>query len=312
MNDNTDGFDEADDNVVQPFQLEKTQLRGRVVRLGSVLDEILGPHDYPETVAYLVAETITLAALLSSMLKYEGIFTLQTKGDGPVSMLVADMTSEGEIRGCATFDGDRASKFGDDLDLLPLFLGKGYIAFTVDQKSKADRYQGIVELKGKSLVECVQHYFTQSEQIRTEIKIAVGRRDGRWRAGGVMLQLMPEESQGEATLARKEDWNRTMTLLDTVKDNEILDPGLHSRELLLRLFHEEGVRVYKPVDVTKGCRCDTDKIEKILAGLADDDIEYLVESGTIKMHCEFCSRDFTLEPDAVKRRSTKKSPKKKK
>jgi molecular chaperone Hsp33 len=110
---------------------------------------------------------------------------------------------------------------------------------------------------------------------------------------------------------RKEDWSRSMTLLGTMKDSEILDPALHSRELLLRLFHEEGVRVYKPLHVTKGCRCDSEKIEKVLASLADDDIEYLSESGTIQMHCEFCSRDFTLDPDTVKNRTKKKKPKKK-
>lgn len=310
INDNMDGFGEADDNVIQPFQLENTQLRGRVVRLGSVLDDILGPHDYPEPVAHLVAETVTLAALLSSMLKYEGIFTLQTKGDGPVGMVVADMTSKGEVRGCASFDKARVAKYGDEIDLLPIFLGKGYIAFTVDQMGKTDRYQGIVELKGKSLVECVQHYFSQSEQIGTGIKVAVGREDGKWRAGGLMLQMMPESAQGESTLARKEDWNRTMTLLETMKNVEILDPELHSRELLMRLFHEEGVRVYKTITVTKGCRCDAKKIEKVMESLTDDDIDYLAESGTIKMHCEFCSKDFTLDPDKVKKR-TKKNKKKK-
>ncbi len=319
INDNADRPEKADDNVIQPFQLEKSKLRGRAVRLGSVLDEILGPHDYPETVAILVAETIVHAALLSSMLKYDGIFTLQTRGDGPVGMLVADMTSKGEIRGCASFDAGRVEKFGDVGGLLPLLLGKGHIAFTVDQSEKADRYQGIVELKGKSLVECVQHYFRQSEQIVTGIDIAVEKTASGWRAGGIMLQHMPEDEKGagiRTTEERNEDWNRAMTLLATCKSAEILDPALHSRELLLRLFHEEGVRVYKPLSLTKGCRCDAGKIEKILAGLPEEDIEYLEEKGTIKMRCEFCSRDFTLEPDVLKKRPRKggseKSPKKKK
>jgi redox-regulated HSP33 family molecular chaperone len=149
-----------------PFSLKRRSSGGGPCGWAVCWTRYLGPHDYPLPVAHLVAETITLAALLSSMLKYEGIFTLQTKGDGPVGMLVADMTSKGEVRGCASFDKERVAKFGNDTDLLPLFLGKGYIAFTVDQMGKTDRYQGIVELKGKSLVECVQHYFTQSEQIR--------------------------------------------------------------------------------------------------------------------------------------------------
>jgi len=154
-------------NVVRPFQLEVSSLRGRIARFDNVLDRILDAHDYPEVVSQLLAETITLCSLLSSMLKYEGVFTLQTQGDGPVSMLVADMTSDGAIRGCASFDEERVAKMQDDIlesgAPLPLLLGKGYIAFTVDQGQDTDRYQGIVELKGKSLMECVQHYFTQSD-----------------------------------------------------------------------------------------------------------------------------------------------------
>lgn len=312
INDNTDAPGQPDDNVIQPFQLENSKLLGRVVRFGKVLDDILGPHDYPEPVAHIVAEMITLTGLLSSMLKYDGIFTLQTKGDGPVGMAVADMMSNGDIRGCASFDAERVAKYGDDTDLLPLFLGKGYIAFTVDQLGKTDRYQGIVELRGKTLVECVQHYFSQSEQINTGIKIAVTKHKGKWRSGGVMVQHMPDEEKGATQTVdeRKEDWNRTMALLDTVKDEELTSAKLYSRELLMRLFHEEGVRVYKPQSIQKGCRCDAKKIENVLVGLPKEDIEYLMENGTIKMHCEFCSRDFTLEPDTLKERLGKKSPKK--
>jgi molecular chaperone Hsp33 len=280
------------------------------VRIGSVLDEILGPHNYPIPVAHLVAESIVLSALLASMLKYEGIFTLQTKGDGPVSMLVSDVTSKGEVRGCASFDADRVKKYGDDTDLLPLFLGKGYLAFTVDQKGKADRYQGIVELKGKSLVECVQHYFTQSEQIATAIRLKVEQKDGKWRGGAIMLQNMPEDPK-KLNATYKEDWNRSTILLESAKDHELTDPDMHSQELLLRLFHEEGVRVYKPLDISKGCRCDNEKVQQVLATLSKDDVEYLKESGTIKMHCEFCSKDFVLEPDSIKK-SPGKKPKKKK
>ena len=201
----SDFEDDFSGNVIRPFQLEVSSLRGRIVRFNSVLQDILEPHNYPEIVSQLLAETITLCSLLSSMLKYDGIFTLQTQGDGPISMLVVDMTSAGEIRGCAHFDEERLktvtkqlSAFSDQVDEssdnhLAQLLGKGYIAFTVDQGEKTDRYQGIVELKGKSLVDCVQHYFSQSEQIGTGIKMAVGKRDGKWHSAGIMLQHMPEE-----------------------------------------------------------------------------------------------------------------------
>lgn len=301
-------FEEADDNVIQTFQLEASSLRGRLVRLGSVLNDVLEPHDYPEPVAHLVAETMTLALLLSSMLKYEGIFTLQTRSDGPVSMVVADVTSEGQVRGCASFDVERLDHARAQIAALDItegsqnhlaqYLGKGYIAFTVDQGRNTDLYQGIVELKGASLVDCVQHYFNQSEQIGSGIKMAVGRRGRRWRAGGIMLQHMPEDQKnpqaGRGNI-NEDDWRRSMVLMDTCTDHEFLDPGLHSNELLVRLFHEEGVRVFTPIDVVKGCRCNSEKVEGILAMMTDEDIDYMTIDGKISMHCEFCSRDFVFD-----------------
>jgi molecular chaperone Hsp33 len=301
-------FEKADDNVIQTFQLEISSLRGRAVRIGSVLNEVLEPHKYPEPVAHLVAETMTLALLLSSMLKYEGIFTLQTKGDGPVSMLVADVTTGGEMRGCASFDAERLQHATEQLaalkptesarNHLAQYLGKGYIAFTVDQGKAAERYQGIVELKGSSLIDCVQHYFNQSEQIGTGIKMAVGKRGRRWRAGAIMLQHMPEDqknSQAGRGNIDEDDWRRSMVLLDTCTDIELLDPQLHSNILLTRLFHEEGVRVYSPINVKKGCRCDSGKVENIVSQMSAEDIEYMTVDGQISMRCEFCSQDFVFD-----------------
>lgn len=304
----------ADDNVIQTFRLDVSNFRGRAVRLGSVLNEILEPHAYPSPVAHLVAETITLAVLLSSMLKYEGVFTLQAKGDGPVSMLVADITSEGVVRGCASFDAERVEYARQPLaamadqegsqNHLAQYLGKGYIAFTVDQGGdNQDRYQGIVELQGASLVDCVQHYFSQSEQIRTGIKMAVGRRDNHWRAGGVMLQKMPDEGgishQGRSNLD-EDDWRRSMILLDSCTDDELLDENLHSNILLARLFHEEDVRVYTPLDVKKGCRCSRERVENVLATLSEDDLDYMAEGGDeISVKCEFCSTDYVFSHKAM-------------
>ena len=308
------------DNMVQTFQLEESQIRGRSVCLGSVLNEILEPHQYPEPVAHLVAETITLTVLLSSMLKYEGIFTLQTKGDGPVSMLVADMTSDGQIRGCANFNPERLEHAAERLAVLEAtessqnhlaqYLGKGYIAFTVDPGGEMDRYQGIVELSGSSLVDCVQHYFRQSEQIGTGIKMAVGKRGSQWRSGAIMLQHMPEEGKNpEAGVAntREDDWRRSMILLDTCTADELLDPALDSNQLLFRLFHEEGVRVYAPDAVHKGCRCSPEKVETMLLMMPEDDIDYMNKEGRIEVRCEFCSRDFVFDFEPLKRKmKTKK------
>ena len=311
-------FDEADDNIIQPFQLDISALRGRVVRLGSVLNDILEPHDYPNPVAHLVAETVTLTMLLSSMLKYEGIFTLQAKGDGPVDLLVADITSDGDVRGCAHFDPERLEHAREQLAALKApesarnhlaqYLGKGYIAFTVDQGSNTERYQGVVELKGSALIDCVQHYFQQSEQIDAGIKMAIGQREGQWRGGGIMLQRMPEDdgySETSKGNMDEDDWRRTMILLESCTDDEFLDSELHSNVLLTRLFHEEEVRVFKPLTIQQKCRCSEDRVLNMLKLMPSDDLDYMEdEDGNISMRCEFCSTsygfpksEFTKKPE---------------
>lgn len=303
------GLGYFNDNIVKSFVLEASHFRGRVVRLGSELDDILNAHDYPKPVAHLVAETVTLALLLSSMLKYDGIFTLQTQGDGPIGMLVADVTSEGHIRACASYHEERLETARQQLSAmrsiessqnhLAQYLGKGYIAFTVDQAGANERYQGIVDLHGSSLVDCVQHYFMQSEQIGTGIKMAVGQRNGEWRSAGVMLQKMPEEHtvrfQSNQVNLDEDDWRRCMVFLESCTDDELLDPKLRTNDLLLRLFHEEGVRVFAPRSVVKQCRCSEDRVETVLSMLNEDDRAYMVEDGEIRMKCEFCSHEYVFD-----------------
>lgn len=307
-------------NMIRPFQLETSSLRGRIVRFDDVLQGILTPHDYPEIVSQLLAETLTLCTLLSSMLKYEGVFTLQTSGDGPINMLVADMTSEGNIRGCASFDAARleivekqlaafsTEQVGEGSDNhLAQLLGKGYVAFTVDQKQAEDRYQGIVELKGKSLVECVQHYFAQSEQIDTGIKLAVGKRDGVWRAGGIMLQHMPDEgglkgAGSRASNMDEDDWRRAMVLMGSLTEEELLSPALNSHDILMRLFHEEGVRVFEPKALQQACRCSQERVENVVLMMPEEDRKDIIEEGKIEMKCEFCSTTYVLNPKEIEQR----------
>ncbi len=317
MND-LSSLDDFSGNVIRPFQLESSSLRGRIVRFNDVLNDIIKPHNYPDIVNQILAETITLCALLSSMLKYDGIFTLQTQGDGPISMLVADMTSEGDIRGCATFDEKRLEKvtqqfsaFSEDVsesadNQLAQLLGKGYIAFTVDQKEAKDRYQGIVELKGKSLTECVQHYFTQSEQIKTGIKMAADKRDGKWFSGGIMLQHMPDEGGIKEEVPTnvvenldEDDWRRAMFLMGSLTESELLHDNLNSHDILIRLFHEEGVRVYEPLDLQHKCRCSTERVENMVTMMSDDDRKDMVVEGNINLKCEFCSKDYNLDPKDI-------------
>lgn len=287
--------DQAD--IIQGFMLEQSSLRGRIVRLGPVLDEILEAHAYPEPLARLTGEAAILAVLLSSMLKYDGIFTLQAQGEGPVSMVVADMTSDGALRACAGFKDGQETTVGGTLREM---MGTGYLAFTVDQQA-ADRYQGIVELQPDHLVSSVRHYFLQSEQVMTGIKLSVDYKDGHWHAAGLILQHVPEE--GGHAKARgnvdEDDWRRTMMLLETCTDEELLDLNLPVSDLLYRLFHEEGVRVYEPTTLSKGCRCDIDRLRQVLAMMPDEDRADMVQDGKITMNCRFCNRDFIFDPREI-------------
>ena len=294
------------DNFVQSFQLESSLIRGRIVRLDSVLDDILDAHKYPDDVLTLTGETLTLCVMLSSMLKYDGIFTLQAKGDGPVTMLVADMTSDGKVRACAAYKSDEMETAQVKENNAEL-LGSGYLAFTVDQGEHTERYQGIVELKPTSLMNSVQHYFAQSEQINTGMMMSIARRDGKWRACGIMLQQMPENSaeyNKDQSNVHEDDWRRTMILLSSVKDNEMLDKDLSATDLLYRLFHEEGVRIYDPSPLKNECRCSPDRVERVLTSMSDEDLADIVEDGKITMTCEFCSRDYIFDPDNIKKGTT--------
>lgn len=299
------------DNMVLPFQLESSGVRGRLVRLGSALNAILSAHDYPAPVNHLLAESVVLGALLSSTLKYDGIFTLQTSGDGYVKTLVTDMTSDGAARGYAGFDRDATTPQGDKgryagVDLADL-TGKGYVAFTVDQGANTETYQGIVALEGDTLGQAVRHYFDQSEQIGTSLHIHVQQGDdGEWRGGGLLLQRLPEDERfdlvnGITSIAdtgreeRDEDWNRATVLAETVKRDELTDSQLSAQELLVRLFHEEGVRVFDPQAIFQSCRCSQERVRSVLESLSHDDLNYSADDGVISITCEFCSQDYRFE-----------------
>ncbi|HOO50380.1 MAG TPA: Hsp33 family molecular chaperone HslO [Alphaproteobacteria bacterium] len=296
-------FPLPDDSRYLTFDLERANLRGRIIRLGSVLNQIIDPHPYPEKVAKLVAETVTLSVLLSSMLKFEGVFILQAQGEGPVFRLVSDVTSAGDARGTAGFDKEELEKLLKDNPEPSIgeLIKNGYLAFTVDQGEHMDRYQGIVELKGQNLEDSIHHYFDQSEQIGTAIKMAVEKdEDGKWRGGAVMLQHIPEnEMIPQDHKPVHENWNRARILLETCTKEELLDPKLHDETLLYRLFHEEGVRVFTPQPIQKGCRCTPEKLQSILALLSEDDREHATVNGEIAMTCEFCNKDFKFDPKDI-------------
>ncbi|MDA0338340.1 MAG: Hsp33 family molecular chaperone [Proteobacteria bacterium] len=289
------------DDLVLPFQITNRNVRGRVIRLGSVVDEILGRHDYPDGVASLLARALTLAAMLGQSLKFDGKMTLQAKGDGAVTMIVADYATPGELRGWAKFDKDKyAAAVEQGLDPsreVPQLLGGGYLAFTVDQGRDTERYQGIVGLEGGTLAECAQKYFDDSEQIPTAVKLAVSHDDG-WRAGGIMVQHLPPEGQPFGD-KNNEDWREAAILMASVHDDELTSKALTADQLLFRLFHETGVRVFDETPLDVLCQCTRDRVEGILGQFPRESLEEMVVDGEIVMTCEFCNKDFKFNPVAA-------------
>jgi molecular chaperone Hsp33 len=303
----------ADDRAL-PFQVEGLDVRGRVVTLGPSLDAILQRHDFPAPVKRLVGEAAVLASLLATSLKDTRRFILQTQTDGPVSMIVVDVRTPGQIRATASFDKAAVAEAtsGGRVDPAAL-LGRGSLAMTVEQGQTQQRYQGYVPLQDETLEEAAHTYFRQSEQIPTFIRLAVARHYGRaegagaraphWRAGGLMIQQLPREGgmrvlEGDAHDSSlegddDENWNRARHLAATVEDHELLDPTLSPDRLLYRLFHEEGVRVVPATDVTEACRCSRERIELYLKRFGVEELADLREpDGSISVTCEFCSRKY--------------------
>jgi molecular chaperone Hsp33 len=212
--------------------------------------------------------------------------------------MVADCTNDGARRGYAKFDRERlaAAPPGD----LRALLGDGQLAVTVDQDQLQTAYQGLVELDGASLTDCMLSYFRQSEQIKTGLRVAVERvgegTGRRWRAGAIMVQGLPDAlPNGETALQAEEDWRRTMLLLGTVTEDELLDPGLTPDRLLLRLFHQEGVRVFAPLGLSFACRCSRARVETMLRRFPPDDLlEMKQDDGELVVTCEFCNERYSF------------------
>lgn len=284
-----------DDNLLRPFRLERTALRGRLVRMGGLVDRVLTQHDYPEPVGKLLGELFVLTATFAGRLRVTGTLSLQVKSDGPVSLMLADCTDEGAMRGYAQFDAERVAAADSGLEGL---LGQGHLAFTVAPRASSESYQAVVELAGETMTECMQTYFRQSEQLRTGLRVAVEqvKEDDRprWRAGGIMVQPLTEQIADALDQRQvRENWRRTMLYLSSVTDEELTDPGLAADGLLWRLFHEEGVRVFEPHELSFGCRCSRERVESLLRAFSDDQLEDMKEpDGQVTVTCQFCNFDF--------------------
>lgn len=301
-------------DLVIPFAVKPLGVRGRLVRLGAVLDDILGRHSYPDSVSALVAESVALTAMLGTALKFEGKFIVQTKTSGPVSMLVADFKSPNGVRGVAKYSTDALNAL--EKPGQKQLLGDGYLAMTVDQGQAMERYQGIVPLGQATLADAAHTYFQQSEQIPTRLRLAAGPMLARgtakplWRAGAIMVQHLPSEGGSsplaiqsgdapegaEVQIEEDDNWVKARLLLDTVEDHELLDPTLTPEELLYRLYHEDGVTVYPAIEIHHHCTCSRETVTEMLANFSKEDRADMVKDGAIEVVCEFCSTAYRFKP----------------
>ena len=292
---------EPQDDLIRPFQVEGTGVRGRLVRLGRPADDVIRRHAYPAAVSQMLGEALALAAALASTLRFDGVFSLQARGDGPVRLLVVDVAAPGGLRGYAQFRADEveaASGAAAGPPSVPRLFGKGYLAFTADQGRGSPAYQGIVPLEGATLAECAHAYFRESEQIDTVIKAHAGTTaaDG-WRAGALLVQRTPLADP--AMLARgaedrredyEEAWRRAVTMMASTSDAELVDRDLDPDVLLYRLYREDGVRVFEPQPLRFACRCSRQKAEDVLASLPQDALaDLLTDDGRFEVSCEFCN-----------------------
>jgi molecular chaperone Hsp33 len=325
--DNGNGAGAPTDDFVLPFQTVRSNISGRIVRLGPSLNSILSRHEYPDAISEALGQSLALTSLLGTALKFDGRLILQTKTDGSLDMLVVNYDTPGHLRGYANFDAERLQA---DLDAhksqdagrsepsQPIVLGSGHLAMTIDPGGDMDRYQGIVALESETLTSAALNYFRQSEQLPTFLRLAVARvyEPGKgdnawtWRAGGLLLQHIAHsggtpraETEGEPLPLSGEDdddWRRTEILAATVEDHELIDPNLTPQRLLYRLFHEEGVRVQEPHRLIDHCRCSRERVTGFLSQFAAEGLDDLREpDGAITVTCEFCSESYRFEPGDV-------------
>jgi molecular chaperone Hsp33 len=303
------GLRSSDDDQALPFQLDALGVRGRLVRLGPTLDDIIERHGYPLAVARPLAEAMVLCAALATSLKYDGIFTLQISGDGPIRLLVTDLTTDGALRGYAQFDSWKlavalgAGNHDVPEGYVPKLFGHGRLSFTVDQGQHTERYQGVVPLEGATLADCAHTYFRQSEQLPTGIKIVAQRTVddgvGHWRAAALMVQQMPEFDAGRIDVdreQREDDWRRAVILMASATEAEMLDAKLPGTTLLYRLFHQERPRQFERRPFVARCRCSRQRIDRVLRSIRREELDDLRDTtGRVAVKCEFCSTEYTYD-----------------
>ncbi len=288
-------------NIIRPFQIEGSDVRGRLVRMGGAFDKVLEQHNYRAPVARLIGETLALAAALASTVKYAGVFNFQAQGSGPVNLVVADVDSEGGLRGYARYDEAAFEAEPKIEQSIPKLMGSGHLAFTVDQGADTDRYQGITPLEGATLSECAQIYFRTSEQLETAILLASDLEGDGSRAGALLLQRMPDTPDFmRSEEDRDEEWRNAVVLMSSLTPAEVLNPEIPTNGVLYRLYHENGVRVFDSRSIEFRCRCSRDKIARALASFEPDSLaDMKTDAGLIVATCEFCHTDYEFDDGQI-------------
>ncbi len=283
-------------DIVVPFYIDEAQVRGRLVRLGSELNQILVNHSYPPIINRYLAELVTIGVALSTDTKQEGLFTLQITGGQIIKMMVVDVTSEGEVRACAKWNEESLNILLEGTNNSPSLrelFANAFLVFTIDLVNKDDRYQAVVELTGSTLSECMHHFFRQSDQVPTGL--VVGTQTDAisedYLAASIILQKLPPSSDFSEEKIEKEidDWFTDLSLLGTVTKQELLDKNLAPNTLLYQLFHERNIRVLPSREIVSKCYCSRQRIEEILSNFSESDLTDMIIDGKISVTCEFCN-----------------------
>ncbi len=302
------------DNIMS-FHIDNGAFRGRFSRLSKTIDTIINKHDYPLPIAGALAETIGIASVLASSLKYDGLFTLQIQtAKAPISLIVVDITSQGQIRAYAKYDEEHLKysqtkrKMSGKMEPAPHLLGLGTLAFTVDQGKNSELYQGIVELKGNTLADCVLRYFRKSEQLDTAFRMCVEppKIDSKlgWKVSTLMLQKMPTTGGKIKENVKEEDmteaWNEAKVFLDSLTDKEMIDENIDSLNLMHRVYHNNELTLTNSQNISFKCRCSKDKITETIKSFEKNQIMDMIIDSKISVKCHFCSHDYVFEGDELK------------
>ena len=278
-------------NIILPFILNDGLLRGRYVKLSSLMNDILCHRRHPQLIERILAEAVTIGLMLSSFLKYDGLFTLQIQGQGPVTLLVVDITGDGSIRTSVRYDEALLPKQAASLQEI---FGSGVLVFTVDQAvQKEERYQGIVELSGSSLAEAVERYFQASEQILTHLILFSKELDGSIQTGGLIVQMMPSDKG--AVEQRSDAFETACVLADSLRKAEFFDENLSVEKVLFRLYHADHLLLFPAKSVRFACRCSSEKVKKMLRGFSSQELEDMYQNGEIRVDCQFCGKTYCFK-----------------